>query len=117
MRAKDAEGATGGQASLSATQAEALDRACDRFEAEWRAGKRPTIEDHLEGIAAPLGSALLVARVSPADAVSVSAPPPVRPPTVNVCPPSCKTIRHINDDRSGLRRSSVVRRPDVQPGG
>jgi hypothetical protein len=45
--------------SLSATQAEELDRACDRFEAEWRAGKRPKIEDHLEGIAAPLRSALL----------------------------------------------------------
>jgi eukaryotic-like serine/threonine-protein kinase len=45
--------------SLSATQAEELDRACDRFEADWRAGKRPTIEDHLEGIAEPLRSALL----------------------------------------------------------
>jgi eukaryotic-like serine/threonine-protein kinase len=45
--------------SLSASQAEELDRACDRFEAEWRAGKRPKIEDHLEGIAAPLRSALL----------------------------------------------------------
>jgi hypothetical protein len=48
-----------GSGSLSATQAEELDRACDRFEAEWRAGKRPKIEDHLEGIAAPLRSALL----------------------------------------------------------
>ena len=45
--------------SLSATQAEELDRACDRFEAEWKAGKRPKIEDHLEGIAEPLRSALL----------------------------------------------------------
>src|SRR5262249_22854198 len=45
--------------SLSASQAEELDRACDRFEAEWRAGKRPKIEDHLEGIAEPLRSALL----------------------------------------------------------
>jgi WD40 repeat protein/tRNA A-37 threonylcarbamoyl transferase component Bud32 len=45
--------------SLSATQAEELDRACDHFEAAWRAGKRPRIEDHLEGIAEPLRSALL----------------------------------------------------------
>jgi hypothetical protein len=45
--------------SLSASQAEELERACDRFEAEWRAGKRPKIEDHLKGIAEPLRSALL----------------------------------------------------------
>jgi eukaryotic-like serine/threonine-protein kinase len=44
--------------SLSVTRAEELDRACDRFEAEWRAGKRPRMEDHLEGIAEPLRSAL-----------------------------------------------------------
>jgi predicted Ser/Thr protein kinase len=44
---------------LSATQAEELDQACDRFEAEWRAGKRPNIEDHLAGIAEPLRSVLL----------------------------------------------------------
>jgi WD40 repeat protein/tRNA A-37 threonylcarbamoyl transferase component Bud32 len=53
-----ARGASG-LGSLSATQAEELDRACDHFEAEWRAGKRPRIEDHLEGIAEPLRSALL----------------------------------------------------------
>ncbi len=40
-------------ASLSATQAEELDRACDRFEAEWRAGGRPRIEDRLVGVAGP----------------------------------------------------------------
>jgi hypothetical protein len=45
--------------SLSASQAEELDRACDRFEAEWMAGKRPKIEAHLIGIAEPLRSALL----------------------------------------------------------
>ena len=31
-------------------------RRCDRFEAEWKAGGRPTIEDHLERIAEPLRS-------------------------------------------------------------
>jgi serine/threonine-protein kinase len=50
--------------SLSATQAEELDRACDRFEAEWRAGPRPRIEDHLEGIAEPMRSAWLGALIA-----------------------------------------------------
>jgi hypothetical protein len=45
--------------SFSATQAEELDRACDRFEAEWRAGKRPRIEDYLEGVTEPMRSTLL----------------------------------------------------------
>jgi serine/threonine-protein kinase len=49
---------------LSATQAEELDRACDRFEAGWKAGERPTIEDHLEGIAEPLRSAWLGALIA-----------------------------------------------------
>jgi serine/threonine protein kinase/tetratricopeptide (TPR) repeat protein len=53
-----ARGASGPD-SLSATRAEELDRACDRFEAEWRAGLRPRIEDHLEGIAEPLRSTWL----------------------------------------------------------
>jgi WD40 repeat protein/tRNA A-37 threonylcarbamoyl transferase component Bud32 len=53
------KGATLGPASLSATQAEELDRACDRFEAEWKAGKRPRIEDHLGGIDGPLRWVLL----------------------------------------------------------
>ena len=48
-----------GTDSLSATQAKELDRVCDRFEAEWREGKRPRIEDHLEGIAEPMRSTLL----------------------------------------------------------
>jgi serine/threonine-protein kinase len=52
-------GKASGPDSLSATQAEALDRACDRFEAEWRAGGRPKIEDHLGGATEPLRSALL----------------------------------------------------------
>ena len=33
--------------SLSATQAEELDRACDRFEAAWRAGGRPDLARYL----------------------------------------------------------------------
>jgi hypothetical protein len=40
--------------SLSATQAEALDRACDRFESAWRAGQRPRIEDYLKVAEVPL---------------------------------------------------------------
>ena len=55
----EAEGATVGPASLSATQAEELDRACDRFEAAWRTGQRPWIEDHLREAMEPLRSALL----------------------------------------------------------
>ena len=51
----DGDGVTGasGAASLSATQAEELDRACDRFEADWRVGGRPRIEDYLVGVAGP----------------------------------------------------------------
>jgi eukaryotic-like serine/threonine-protein kinase len=50
--------------SLSATQAEELDRACDRFEAAWRAGPRPRLEDHLKGITEPLRSAWLGALIA-----------------------------------------------------
>jgi serine/threonine-protein kinase len=46
-------------ASLSATQAEELDRACDRFEAAWKAGERPRIEDYLRSTAEPLQSPML----------------------------------------------------------
>jgi eukaryotic-like serine/threonine-protein kinase len=52
-------GGTSGLGSFSATQAEELDRTCDRFEAAWRTGGRPRIEDHLVGVSAPLRSALL----------------------------------------------------------
>ena len=44
-----------GPAPLSATRAEELDRACDRFEAAWRAGERPRIEDYLAEAAGPSG--------------------------------------------------------------
>jgi hypothetical protein len=47
MSAKEAEGTTGGPASLSATQAEELDRVSDRFEAEWRSGRRPDLSAYL----------------------------------------------------------------------
>ena len=49
MSAEREEAATVGRASLSATQAEELDRACDRFEAEWRAGGRPDLSSYLAG--------------------------------------------------------------------
>src|SRR5438045_1730496 len=35
--------------ALLVAQDEALDRACDRFEAAWRAGERPRIEEYLGG--------------------------------------------------------------------
>ena len=47
-----ARGASG-PGSLSVTGAEELDRVCDQFEAEWRAGGRPRIEDRLVGVAGP----------------------------------------------------------------
>jgi serine/threonine-protein kinase len=45
--------------SLPATQVLLVDRACDRFEAAWRAGGRPRIEDHLTGAPGPVRAALL----------------------------------------------------------
>ena len=38
-----------GPGSLSATQAEELDRASDRFEAVWRSGGRPDLAAYLAG--------------------------------------------------------------------
>jgi eukaryotic-like serine/threonine-protein kinase len=45
------EGGRSNSDSLSASQAEELDRACDQFEARWRAGEPPKIEDYLAGVA------------------------------------------------------------------
>jgi serine/threonine-protein kinase len=59
MSGESRDGETSGPDSLSATRAEELDRICDRFEAAWRAGGRPRIEDHLAGAEPPLLSALL----------------------------------------------------------
>jgi hypothetical protein len=36
-----------------------IDRVCDRFEAAWRASRRPRIEEHLDGAERPERSALL----------------------------------------------------------
>jgi serine/threonine protein kinase len=44
--------------SLSATQPEELDRACDRFEAAWRAGERPDLAAYLAGVEGPERAAL-----------------------------------------------------------
>jgi eukaryotic-like serine/threonine-protein kinase len=49
---------SGSPETLSPEQALELDRACDRFEAAWRGGGRPRVEDHLERLAGPLRSAL-----------------------------------------------------------
>ena len=53
-------GRASGPVSLSATQAEELDRACDRFEAAWRLGEQPRIEHHLSATEGPLTAALVV---------------------------------------------------------
>lgn len=45
--------------ALGATLLVAIDRACHRFEADWRAGRRPAIEDCLAGTAGPGRAALL----------------------------------------------------------
>jgi serine/threonine-protein kinase len=42
-----------------ATPPERLDEACDRFEAAWKAGPRPAVEDYLAGVAGPERPALL----------------------------------------------------------
>jgi tetratricopeptide (TPR) repeat protein len=44
---------------LTSTLAVRVDAACDRFEAGWRAGRRPGIESHLDGISGPEREALL----------------------------------------------------------
>ncbi len=38
-----------GAPTLSASEAEEIDRLCDRFEAAWRSGEHPRLEDHLHG--------------------------------------------------------------------
>src|SRR5262249_34964881 len=45
--------------SLPLSVAERLDRACDRFEADFRAGRRPRVEDYLGEVAEPERPALL----------------------------------------------------------
>ena len=45
--------------SLPPTVVDRIDRVCDRFEAAWRAGRRPRIEDYLGEAAGPERSALL----------------------------------------------------------
>jgi len=37
-------------AAVPAAVVSRIDRTCDRFEAEWRAGQRPRVEDYLEGV-------------------------------------------------------------------
>jgi serine/threonine protein kinase/WD40 repeat protein len=45
--------------ALSPAQARQIDRACDRFEAAWKAGRRPDPREHLGAVAEPVRSALL----------------------------------------------------------
>ena len=45
--------------TLSATELIEINRICDRHEADWRAGGRPLIENHLASIDEPVRSALL----------------------------------------------------------
>jgi tRNA A-37 threonylcarbamoyl transferase component Bud32 len=42
-----------GDAAVSPTVIEEIERVCDRFEAAWRAGRQPRIEDELGGLAGP----------------------------------------------------------------
>ena len=53
------EPAEGGISALPAAQVQQADRVCDRFEAAWRAGPRPTLEDYVQGVPEPQRSALL----------------------------------------------------------
>ena len=46
-------------AALPLTLAEQVDQVCNRFEAEWQAGRRPRIEDYLDQATEPGRSALL----------------------------------------------------------
>src|SRR5947209_1709504 len=46
--------------SLPLSGARRINEACERFEADWRAGRRPRIEDHLGAAMEPERSAMLV---------------------------------------------------------
>src|SRR5262245_62046703 len=48
-----------GVGSLPPTRAQAIDRVGDRFEAAWRSGRRPCIEDYLDEAAEAERAALL----------------------------------------------------------
>ena len=45
--------------SLSQSSLERIDEACDRFEAAWKNGQKPSIDDYLDGAAGPEHEALL----------------------------------------------------------
>jgi hypothetical protein len=45
-------------AALSSAQVEYVDQVCDRFEAAWKSGRRPAIEDYLDGTLEPARLAL-----------------------------------------------------------
>jgi serine/threonine protein kinase/formylglycine-generating enzyme required for sulfatase activity/tetratricopeptide (TPR) repeat protein len=47
--------------AASSTALVETNRICDRFEADWRAGRRPLIEEHIANVDEPLRSALLKA--------------------------------------------------------
>ena len=47
------------QSSWPTSPDDLVDLACDRFEAAWRAGRRPLIEEHLDQVAEPLRELLL----------------------------------------------------------
>jgi tetratricopeptide (TPR) repeat protein len=49
----------GGRDPVPFTLAERINRACDDFEADWRAGRRPRIEDRLVGVTGPARAALV----------------------------------------------------------
>ena len=44
---------------LSPAEARRIDQTCDRFEAAWKAGRRPRLEEYLDASGEPVRSALL----------------------------------------------------------
>src|SRR5437763_3688965 len=49
-----------GSADRQKTLSHRVDAECDRFEAAWKAGRRPHIEDHLAAVPEPERAALLI---------------------------------------------------------
>ena len=89
--------------------AERIDAACDRFEAAWKAGRRPRIEDYL-GEAPGAGPAGAAARAAGAGA---GLPPPARrAPAAGRVPDAVPGARRAVDAAFGDgRRPRGVRRP------
>ena len=62
--------------SLSPAEARQIDQICDRFEAAWKAGQRPRLEDYL----GPADGAAALGPAAPAPAAGLGVPPAGRRP-------------------------------------